>query len=352
MKVLVLAKYGLRAASPRHRFLAFAPYLEKQGIHLVFEPLFDDSYLASRLTSGELDRKALLRSYLRRVTAMLGSSRYDLLWIHCELFPYLPAWIEQLLARAGVRYVFDYDDAIFHMYDQHPNGWVRRALGDKIGRVIEGAQAVTAGSQYLVEYARRYQSNVHLVPTVVALERYAVEPGDRDGRFTVGWIGSPSTARFLSELREPLAALAREIPLKVLLIGSGPMEVPDVDLEVREWSEDREAADLAECDVGVMPLPDAPWARGKCAFKLIQYMAAGLPTVGSPVGANRDVVTEQTGWMASSPEEWKTALRRLAEDPELRRRLGAAGRARAKERYSLTSQEPRVKRILSEAGGA
>lgn len=349
MKVLVLAKYGARAASPRHRFLAFQPYLEKEGIELVFEPLFDDDYLASRLSEGIMDRRAVVTSYLRRVKALLGSYRYDLLWVHCELFPYLPSWAEELLARLRVPYVFDYDDAIFHMYDQHRRAWVRRALGEKIARVIRGARAVTAGSEYLSDYARRHNANVHLVPTVVDVERYAVKAEQRDPRFTVGWIGSPSTATYLAELEPPLRRLGQGVPLKVLLVGSGAHRMEGVDVEVRAWSEAREAADLAECDVGVMPLPDAPWARGKCAFKLIQYMAAGLATVASPVGANQDVVTTDTGLFAPTPEAWTDALRRLSGDLDLRQRLGEAGRARAVERYSLRSQEPRVAEILLSA---
>ena len=350
MRVLALSKYDRLAASPRHRFLAYAPSLARAGVELSLSPLFDDDYLAAKFERGRSGALSVGRAYLRRLRALLKSRRWDLLWVHCELFPYFPAWAEAVLARLDVPYVFDYDDAIFHMYDQHPRRAVRQVLGGKIGRVIAGARATTAGSQYLADYASRHGRHVHVVPTVVDLERYPVKNGSAGDRpFTVGWIGSPSTSVYLDLVAPALQAVAAEAPLRLILVGSPPRTIPGVDVDVRKWSEEREVQDLLECDAGIMPLPDAPWARGKCAFKLIQYMACGLPTIAAPVGANREVVDERTGLFATTTEEWTTALRKLRDAPDLRADLGRAGRARIEDRYSLQSQEARVLEILTTA---
>jgi glycosyltransferase involved in cell wall biosynthesis len=349
MRVLALSKYDRLAASPRHRFLAYAPALARAGVELELSPLFDDDYLASKFARGKSSKRAVLRAYVRRLVAILQSRRWDLLWVHCELFPYLPAWAEVALSKLGVPYVFDYDDAIFHMYDQHPRAPVRAVLGDKIGRVIAPARAVTAGSQYLADYAGRYNDRVHVVPTVVDLERYAVREERPAGPFTVGWIGSPSTSVYLDLVAGALEEVAKEAPLRLILVGSPPRTIPGVEVDVREWSEAREVQDLLDCDVGIMPLPDEPWARGKCAFKLIQYMACGLPTICSPVGANLEVVDETTGMLATSTAEWTDALRRLRDDAKMRATLGGSGRERIEERYSLQSQEQRVLEILRSA---
>ena len=254
---------------------------------------------------------------------------------------------------AAVPYIYDYDDAIFHMYDEHRLSMIRTVLGRKLAPAIGGAKAVLAGSGYLARYAERFNDHVHVVPTVVDMDRYIPRP-DRSSEsrpFTVGWIGSPSTSEHLDLIAPALSQLATETPVKLIATGARPVRMQGVDVEVRPWSEDREVQDLHEADVGVMPLYDRPWTRGKCAFKLIQYMAAGLPTVSSPVGANAEVVTDETGLFAGTTEAWIEALRRLRDSEPLRRRLGQAGRARVIERFSLDSQKQRVQTIIDRAAG-
>lgn len=348
MRVLVLAKYDRMAASTRHRFLQFAPHLADEGIHLELSPLFGDDYLAARFEHGRAPLRTVREAVLRRLAALLSARRYDLVFLAYEAFPYLPAVAEELFGLLGVPYVVDYDDAIFHAYDQHPSRLIRGLLGGKIGRVMKNARGVIAGSEYLAAYARQHNPRVFVIPTVIDLERYTVRPPATSTRtFTVGWIGSPSTSAYLRELAGPLQRLGAQLPLRLVAVGAKPLAIPGVEVDVRPWSEATEVSDLLECDAGIMPLPDTPWTRGKCAFKLIQYMACGLPAVGSAVGANRDVIAEgETGFLVSGDEGWIAALTRLAQDPELRARLGAAGRRRAEERFSLASQAPRLAEAL------
>ncbi|MEM7678271.1 MAG: glycosyltransferase family 4 protein [Myxococcota bacterium] len=354
MRVLVLSKYDRLAASTRVRFLQYAPYLAEHGFELTLSPLFSDAYLQERFRSNRTPPRAVVAAYARRLHALFSVTRWDLAMVHYELFPYLPGMLERALTALRMPYVYDFDDAIFHMYDQHQRPLVRRLLGQKLGPILSGASAVIAGSRYLAQYAQRFNAEVHQVPTVVDMDRYSVrspsKDDDRASPLTVGWIGSPSTSAYLAPIAPALERFAaRHGGLRLVAVGARPFEIPGVEVDVRPWSEATEIRDLHEADVGIMPLPDEPWARGKCAFKLIQYMAVGLPTVASPVGANNDVVTPNTGLMATTTDEWVRALEKLHADPALRHRMGQTGRQRVIEHYSVASQRETVRQILAGA---
>jgi glycosyltransferase involved in cell wall biosynthesis len=215
------------------------------------------------------------------------------------------------------------------------------------------AHTVVAGNAYLADYARRAGAKrIEVIPTVIDLGRYRVKDADHIGKqpevaFIIGWIGSPSTARYLRDIAPALAEVCREGRARVRLIGSGQIELPGVPVEVLPWREDTEVDEICGFDVGIMPLPDEPWARGKCGFKLIQYMACGLPVVASPVGVNSEIVEDGVnGFLAQDTLEWVVALERLIAAAELRHRLGAAGRAKVGARYCLDVTAPRLTRLL------
>jgi glycosyltransferase involved in cell wall biosynthesis len=239
---------------------------------------------------------------------------------------------------------------------------VRALLGGKIGSVMRNARVVLAGNAYLADFAVRSGARrVEPLPTVVDLDRYP--PHDEqphepaaDRPFTVGWIGTPVTARYLDLVEGPLRDLHRRRPLQVRLIGADARALAGSGLPVERvpWSENGEAAAIAGCDVGIMPLPDAPWERGKCGYKLIQYAACGLPVVASPVGVNTEIIDDGvSGVLASGGPDWTRALGALQDDPGLRRRMGAAGRARVENRYSVQVAAPRLAALLraAAAGG-
>ncbi|MEO0326211.1 MAG: glycosyltransferase family 4 protein [Myxococcota bacterium] len=352
LSVLALTRYGTRAAGTRYRFAQYEPHLRAAGIDLTVSPLLDNDYLSHRLVSGAFDRASAARGYLRRIRALMGARRFDLLWVHLELMPFLPAWFEELLSLFRIPYVYDFDDAWFHSYDRHRSRVVRRLLGNKIADVIGSASAVTAGSPYLYEYAARFSQCVYRVPTVVDMERYrpSRSPSSTSERLRVGWIGSPSSSQYLAMLRGPLRRLAECRDVELRTIGAAHIDViPGVPLDARAWSEETELEDLGACDVGVMPLTSDPWSRGKCSFKLIQYMALGLPVVASPVGMNTEVVTPEVGFLPRSENEWLEALETIAAEPQMRARMGKAGRDRAEEAYSLQALAPHVVSILRRA---
>lgn len=353
----MLTRYAVKGASSRVRALQFRPLLAEHGVSTEVYPLLGDGYLDA-LYAGRRDAVAILRAYLRRLVTSPAWRQHDLLWIEKELFPMLPAWFERaLLARR--RYVLDFDDAVFHTYDRSRYALVRRVLGDKIDRLMQRATLVTAGNGYLADRARRAGATwVEQVPSCIDLRRYpppATRP-QQEGPLRVVWIGTPATVGYLDLLRTPLAQLAERHAVVLRVIGAPApawSATGALKAEALAWDAEREAVDLAACDVGVMPLHDSPWEQGKCSFKLIQYMACGLPVVASPVGMNRDVVRPGVnGWLATEAPDWLAALEGLAQDPGKRQRMGASGREQVEQHYCIQAQGPRMAQWLAEAAGA
>ncbi len=350
-RVLLLTRYEPMGASSRYRSYQFLPYLQGQGFEVQAVPLLGDAYLRARYTGEGVSRGSVTAAYGRRLGQLLRSRRFDLVWLEKEALPWLPSGIEAYLLATGAPYVVDYDDALFHRYDQHPSWAVRALLGRKIDRVMRGAALVIAGNGYLAARAEAAGARrVAILPTVVDLERYPPVPATNNGTFTIGWIGTPVTARqHLETIRGPLETFCAGGTTRLVAIGSGDLgwRVP---VEVRAWSAATEVADLQGIDVGIMPLPDSPFERGKCGFKLIQYMACGRPVVGSPVGVNDDLIEPGVnGFKATTPEEWIGALGALRSSRDLRRRMGAAGRGQVERAYSLQVAAPRLAGLLREA---
>lgn len=338
MRILALPKYTRRGASSRQRFHQFVPRLREAGLDVDVAPLWLDAHI-DRLYGGRRpDPIAEVRAFAARVRTVLRA-RADVVWLEGEALPYLPAVLEPLLA-ARARLVVDYDDAQFHKYDLHPRGLVRAALGDKFARIVRRAHVVVVGNDYLRQFAQQAGAvDVRRIPTVVDLARYPAAPPPAHARVVVGWIGSPHTEGYLEIVAPILGRLVDEGRIDVCLIGA-TRPPRGLRAEVVAWSEDSEAAQLASIDIGIMPLPDAPWERGKCGYKIVQYFAAGRPVVASPVGANVELVDADVGFLAANEDDWRRALLALL-DPEVRRRLGAAARARA-ESYNVDAVLPRL----------
>lgn len=345
MRVAAFTKYGRAAASTRQRLLQFLPALSAAGIEVEVLPLIGDDYVRSLATGGSYSRLAMIRSYARRFLQLLREPDYDLIWVYAELFPYLPAIFERLAFRAGKPLVYDFDDAFFVTYEDKP------VLDGKIDGLIAGAAACCCGNPYLLDHARRLNASSIVLPTVVDTNAY--RPLDAPPRPpAIGWIGSPSTWPYVRPLLPLIEQLCRQGEKRFIAVGAG--HGADADrfdgMEVRHWTEHREVADIQAMDVGIMPLPDDPWARGKSGYKLVQFMACGLPVVASPVGVNPLIVENgKSGYLASSKDEWARSLGLLLKSRDLRSSLGMAGRERIVAHYSLEAQAPRVIQIFQEA---
>lgn len=353
-RILFLTKYSRVGASSRYRTFQFLPFLQEAGLRCEVAPLFDDRYLATKYREGRPHAIDVAKALVRRLLQLLRVQQFDLVVIEYELLPYFPAWMERVLARRGIRYAVDYDDALFHQYDLHPRQWVRSLLGGKIASVMRGAKLVTVGNEYLADYAERAGATwVEQLPTVVDLRRYAPRAASlASDVVTIGWIGSPATAKYLDAIAAPLSETCRRAGARVRLIGAGAVKLADVPVDVQPWDEATETRSIAAFDIGIMPLADGAWERGKCGFKLIQYMASGVPVVASPVGVNRRIVEHGVhGFLAASTQEWIDALTVLARDASLRARMGAQGRRRVEDFYSTQKVAPRLAQLLVQAAG-
>lgn len=351
MRVLAFTRYGRRAASTRQRVLQYEPALREAGITLTSQALLGDDYVDSLAGHGGFSRAGVAAAYLQRLR-MLARPHADLIWIYGELFPYLPGSLETRVFEAGLPVVYDFDDAFFHTYDQSGSALVRRVLGRKFEPLLRRVTGCSAGNPYLQDYARRFCPNTMLLPTVVDTDQYRPATKPNDAPLVIGWIGSPSTWRYLRPLLPLLSELAKEHDAEIHVVGAGAQasaeDMPR--LRLRDWTEEREIADVQAMDIGIMPLPDEVWARGKSGYKLIQYMACGLPVVAAPVGVNTAIVEhDRTGLLAEDAQQWRVALQRLLGDAALRRSMGAAGRERAERLYSLRTHAPRLVAFLRAA---
>ena len=353
MRILLLSRYTPAAASSRYRMYQYVPYLEQHGCKVTIAPLLSDRYVKNLYAGKPIPMGEVLGSYISRVRLLVQQDSYDRVWLQQEGLPWVPDAIESRLFRARVPLLVDHDDAYFHRYDRHSLGIVRLLLGRKIDSVMRRASLVVAGSRYLADRARASgASRVERLPTVVDLDRYQVIERDKKGPFTIGWIGSPGTSKYLRAIRSTLQAVVSNGAARFVAIGAASGDLEGFPGEVRPWSSEKEVAELRQCDVGIMPLPDEPWERGKCGFKLIQYMACGLPVVASPVGANMDIVESgKDGFLANTPDEWIKALSILRDDRKLRMEMGANGRKKVEKRYCLAVTAPRILQLFRETAG-
>ncbi len=353
MKILALPRYSRRAASSRYRMFQFEGYFRGLGWEIDYHPLLDDSYIGYLYSGSRFPFASVIRGYADRVLRFLGNGQYDLIWLQQEAFPWMPYPAERLLASARAPIVVDMDDAFFHRYDKHGSSVVRTIMGRKIDSVLRRSALVVAGNEYLANRAVDSGARrVEVVPTVINLEDYQIVKTPGNDQYTLGWIGSPGTSAYLDMLGDAVRQLREEAPLKFVAVGASA-KANEIGAEVRQWSVATEVQDLQQIDVGVMPLPDSYWERGKCGFKIIQYMACGKPAVASPVGANRVIISHGIdGFHARTKEEWVGALRTLRDDGTLRETMGRNARKKVEESYNSGIVAPRLARLFSEIGGS
>jgi glycosyltransferase involved in cell wall biosynthesis len=346
MRILFLPKYGPQGASSRYRIWQYVPLFKGAGHDVEVQPLVDDGYLKELYKRGRRGWKWLATGYAQRLLGAVRVRQFDAIICEQEIWPFLPGFIETFVQRVSRRFYVDYDDAAYANYSRWP------MLRGKIAWIMAAADTVVVGNGHLAEYARRFARRVCVIPTVVDLSRYPEQKCARpDNGIRVVWIGTPMTAGLLQSLMPVMERLQNTHPrLSFRFIGAGDGFLRNgLRAEVPAWSEKTETELLAECDIGIMPLADTEFTRGKCGLKLIQYMACGLPVVASPVGVNRELVEEGgNGFLAATDKEWFEKLNRLVRDRELRFSLGKAGRSKVEAGYTLEYGFAKWQEILEE----
>jgi glycosyltransferase involved in cell wall biosynthesis len=346
IKVLLVSLGTPVVACSRVRVHQYLPYLASRGVDARVVPFWPRPDPRPPSTLGPARRSAARLRMVERVARLsLLAPHHDVTVIQRVL---LPSRLQRLLAGRARRLVFDFDDAIAttHPGMTDEDRWTRQAE-PRFAQMLALSRAVFAATPVLVGQARRHAANVFELPSPVDCDRY--RPSDRSGaaRVVVGWIGNPSTSRYLHPILPVCRRLAARHPeLSFEAVGADP----DADLDpfrVRPWSLDSELVHLGDFDIGIMPLDDDPWARGKAGYKLLQYMACGIPSVASPVGVNPGLLRGGAcGLLAAGEEEWEQALSTLIADAALRRRMGEAGLAFVRSEYSLSVWAPRYHAAL------
>ncbi len=338
-RLLILPRYTEKGPSSRVRMDQYLPYLKETGFEITIHPFFDDGYIDSLYSHRPIKIPAVIHSFWNRVWISLHKRKYDLIWLQQELLPWIPFDMEKVLYSKKIPLLVDYDDAVFHRYDLHKSPFIRLLLRKKIDHVMEIASGLTVGNAYLAERAEQAGArNIHILPSVVDTKKYHCKSKEAQTVFIIGWLGTPKTIHFLETIKSALENVLNNTTRLIIVGADIPDSLKDLPIQSQTWNEDTEIDQILQFDVGIMPLIDAPFERGKCGYKLIQYMACGLPVVASPVGVNQSIVEQGiNGFLASTTEEWTDAIIKLKDDANLRQKMGMAGRKKVESHYSLES---------------
>lgn len=357
MRVLFVTAHPIEGPSSRFRVYQFMDYLCEQGVEATVRPFLSSQLAPIVYGHGRVGFKTgiTLWGAARRFADVLAACRYDVVYVLREAFPFGPPLFEHALKAFAGRLVFDFDDAIYMPSLAYANPLDRLRDFGKPAKIIRMASQIVVGNDYLRDYATRFTDapdRVTVIPTVVDTNEYR-PPLSRNSGTTcvIGWIGTPRGSSYLRDLIDVIADLAQAHPqVAFKFVGAEPFDVRSLPVTFKAWRLEEEVADLQSFDIGIMPLTDDEETRGKCGFKLIQYMSVGIPVVCSPVGANLSIVEDgASGYFASTPTEWLASLKRLIQDPELRRRLGRRGRDLVESRFSRAVIAPRLLTVLGEA---
>jgi len=359
MKLLTFTKYSYEGPSSRYRFYNYKESFSENDIEMITKPLFGKNYFNAKYKWKKICVAfvAYVKRLLLVVQVLLFPRKYDLVLLEYELFPYFPAWFEYLFYKRGVRYIVDYDDAIFHKYDKHPNTIVRRVLGTKIARVMKYAKCVVVCNAYLEAYASKYNEHIVTIPTVVLLEKYVEKmikhQKREDDTFVIGWIGSWTTGVYVLELIPAMKCFVQKYDnVRFHLVGFDEkllsvQEREDAHIDVIVWSEEQEIEHILDFDIGMMPLPNDEWSRGKCGFKLVQYMSCKKPVIASSVGMNCTLVEDEVnGLLVGSTEEWLEAFEKLYVDDKLREIMAQNNFKKIEKEYNNKMHSQRYVKLL------
>ncbi len=345
MKILFLTPYPKDVApSQRFRFEHFLKYVEKWDFKS-FVSAHDWDLLYSQHKKARKIR-IVLAGFFRRFISLFSIPCYDIIFIHRELTPFGPPVFEWIIAKVlRKKIIYDFDDAIW-LPDQNMENslWKWLKWRSKVASICKWSWKVSVGNKYLAEFVRRYNQNVVVIPTVVDTEMHKPDthlyPSSRGDKLCVGWTGSHSTLPYLDMILPALQKLEKKIDFEFCVIANQDPKLPLKNYSFIKWKKETEIEDLSAFDIGVMPLPDDEWSKGKCGFKLIQYLALEIPAVASPVGVNSQIIQhEKNGLLALSGREWVESLARLIREKTLRDKLGKAGRKQITDKFSVDSQK-------------
>jgi glycosyltransferase involved in cell wall biosynthesis len=354
-KILFLVPYPLRKApSQRFRVELFLPIIKTEGLKFSVHPFIDERAWNILYQKGKFLSKAwaIFKGFSKRwIIVLFKVPYYDYIFIHREAAPLGPPVFEWIIARFyRKKIIYDFDDAIWIPNTSSANYFINwfKAFW-KVKYICKWAYKITAGNDYLYNYARLFNENIIRIPTCLDVENgYLQSKEYSKKKVNVGWTGSHSTLKYLDEIVPIINDLQKDFDFNFLVIADKNPLLPVKNFQFIPWNISTEADDLLKLDIGVMPLMADAWSEGKCGFKLIQYFACGIPSVASPVGVNKVIVDEGVnGFLCSTNGDWILSLQKLLADKFLRQKMGAAGRKKIIEQYSIQSQATKFIQLFS-----
>jgi glycosyltransferase involved in cell wall biosynthesis len=351
-KLLVLTPYPNRSADTRYRISQYIPYLEDHGWQVTCKPFMDDKFFSMYNSTGKSIEK-LLRTIFRlliRIVDCLQARNYDVVFIHKEAFAFGPPLLERIVKNNQPNLIYDMDDAFWtHPTQFSQIGW-RFRDSNRIQKIIRMSSLILAGNDYIADYAKKVNPNCIYFPTVLDMGYYTLREELPDDIITIGWVGRWSSQSYLYDLQPVFEKLYKEHPnIQFHFIGVGAtFSMPNLPVAVTPWTLEREITDLLPIDIGIMPLSEDGYSKGKCGFKLLQYMSLGIPAVASPIGVNEKIITDgKNGFLAASLGEWFEKLSILVNDGKLRSKMGKSARRTVVENYSLDIYAPKLLELLN-----
>lgn len=357
MKVLILAPYpSEKAPNQRFRFEQYLPFLEKSGIQFDYKPFWNDEVWDVFYQPGHLRVKllGLLHGIFRRKLLLFQLNKYDYVFIHREASPVGPPILEFLIARVWKKkIIYDFDDAIWIKNYSDANKGIAKWLKShqKVGRICRYSHKVSTGNEFLAHFSKKFNPSTTVIPTTIDAEHHhnRLKPVKTEGKLVIGWTGSHSTIAQLLEIEHELAELQSIHDFDFHVICNADPAFTRLQYEYIPWSFSSEIEDLIKFDIGIMPLRNTDWERGKCGFKALQYMALGIPVVASAVGVNCEIISDgKDGYLIlpNQPNLWITRLKELLTNSDLRQQLGSAGRQTVVQRYSVESNKEKYLRLF------
>lgn len=346
-KILFLVPYPKgESPSQRFRFEQYFDVLKSQGFEYHLQSFLDTHNWKVFFKKGAAVEKliTLLTGYARRWLILFRSLKYDFIFIHRETTPLGPPVMEWILAKVfRKKIIYDFDDAIW-LTDRADESMLLRIVKwrSKVSSICKWSYRISCGNEYLQAYAKKYNDGARYIPTTIDTSGWH-DPDhfkkNDTNEVIIGWTGSHSTLKYLEEIEGTLKTIESKYPhVRIMVIADREPALSLRSLRFVPWKKETEVEDLMAFDIGIMPLPDDEWAKGKCGFKALQYMSLKIPAVVSPVGVNTTIVDHGVnGFLASTEAEWLDALTKLIEDKVLIARMGAAGRAKVISSYSVNS---------------
>lgn len=358
LKVAAVVPYPVGwAAGQRFRIEQWFDSLGERRVEVTYHPLLSAADYRRIYAPGAAFEKGarVLRGLVRRVGQLDSVTTGDVVVVYREAFPFAgPVFESRIAARRPL--VFDFDDAIWLADTSRHNAWVRPLKRpEKVATIAKLAATTTVGNDYLADYVRGFGAEAQVIPTTLDVDRYRppAAKSARSTRVRIGWSGSPTTSGYLAQIGPVLRRVLERGDVELWVVGDPRFRLDGApNVTVLPWSREAEIETVGSFDIGIMPLPDNRWTRGKCGFKALLYMSLGVATVASPVGVNRAIVEPgRNGLLASASEEWESALNELVDDAARRRDLARAGRETVVDGYSTRRWAPVFYEVLSAAGG-